>query len=320
MQTPTTTVRLGKIVFRFTLQSKFTIIRGNSGIGKTTLIKMLDNPTTQIISPYTFVALRPQAPKIGWAQYFKASEDESVVFYADEDFPALYTREFQEAMAQAHLKFLIVVRDMLSHVPYTVNDVYTVVSEGREHWLERVYKEQELVNCSKFTTLATEDEKSGYYFFNSFLHNVVALGGKSKVFVDCKMRTHTLYVVDGIGFGAEIGRVHELLQEHYTNALYIIDSFEALVLHSAWIGSDEYPQAFEDNKEEFYTQALKQVMKNNGIVYSKSQPCKCFLLDCCYGTKCKLYHRGNKPKMILGSELYENLCLIGSTDNTREFA
>ena len=131
----------------FDLSHKYTIITGDSGRGKTRLlynfengVSYLDKPSARysatIYSDYQFVVLHSNiklAKKIfDWVQYLKScGEDESIVFCCDEDFVDLYTTEFQNAVIKSRSKFLIVSRDPLNSLPYGVDDVYKIVTEGK---------------------------------------------------------------------------------------------------------------------------------------------------------------------------------------------
>lgn len=142
MQATATTVKLGKVKYSFDIKSKFTIIRGDSGTGKTTLINMLRNRATVISSPFVFMPLVPLLPKHTWDGVFADAADETVVFYADEDFDCLHDIEFQKAMSRSALKFLLVTRNPLASVPYGVSDVYEIVSKGDEHRLALLYPDE----------------------------------------------------------------------------------------------------------------------------------------------------------------------------------
>ena len=127
--------------FEFDLNSKFTVIVGNSGIGKSYLIntisrsgpykKKYDRRYTAVIeSDYDFCILRDEIIDYGycnsWASYFDRSVERPMVFCCDIDFSYLYSQDFQTAAINSPFKFLIVTRHLLSFIPKHLKELVTL--------------------------------------------------------------------------------------------------------------------------------------------------------------------------------------------------
>lgn len=190
----------------------------------------------------------------------------------------------------------------------------------------------------KYKLLKTEDHKSGFKFFSKFLKSVESFNGKGSIHDLIQVDSDTLYCVDGLGFGSEYIRVMESNIISKNNGLWVIPSFEFLLLssdmfsddilpivnkHLRMIGKDplfSIPEIADDfcaNKEHYCESQLSTIMSALLQQYSKENPGKCFLENCCdyinwhthkYEGSCPLYFEGNKFELILGKDLYEILC------------
>ena len=159
--TDTTVIRdiAGKYSYKFDIESKFTIICGNSGTGKTTLCSLLErpvydvscfmrNPRLQatcdyddphafctIYSQYRFITLTTADARnkrfsgLSWADWINSMSDEDTVVCIDEDFTSLYSVEFQKALLKTSAKYLIICRAPLSSIPYGISDVKEIVTD-----------------------------------------------------------------------------------------------------------------------------------------------------------------------------------------------
>ena len=99
--------------------------------------------------------------------------------------------------------------------------------------------------------------------------------------------------------------------------MWIIDSFEGLILNSNWFKRLGYIVDLDQsqpNLEKQTTEILREILEKNRIRYTKSKIPFCFISDCCFdqyhrtpGHKCGLFCPGNKLELILGKELLSKL-------------
>lgn len=326
--------------YSFSINSKYTVVQGKSGTGKTTLIQLLNQHylnrvnrvynTIQISGIYTFIpipndiVLGDISKRLKTIVEYNNVEVEKVVFFADETLGGINSKKLQDAMTETSYHFLIVTRSPLGNVPYGIEDVYEIVTDKRsrrKHTLDRIWKDRS-VEFSKFSILKTEDSTSGYSFFSKYLINVDHCDGKSTVLDDMQNNYGILYVVDGVRFGSEIKAVQEWLENNqFINDILIIPSFEKLLLDCELFTResvqkhlttlDDVPSIC-NNKETFYYLQLRRTMTVLGQKYSKSDIGKCFLSDCCdrlnYHTHkhedpCILYLRGDKFQIVMRKQL-----------------
>lgn len=327
--------------YRINIYSKYTVITGFSGTGKSQLLSAIQNVyrvnsgKRKISESYTLESshqvyivqngLAPQYPNSSadWIRILESVCPTSAIVCVDEDFSYLHTFAFQSAIAQFDALFVIICRDRLKFLPYGVKDIYMLCSDGlgNQHYNKLIYDESvySRFEVDTQTRLCVEDSKSGYKFFSSFLKNVITSKGKKIIPRLIEDYTNTLFCVDGLGFGAEFLEIPGLLDKHRenNNALWIIDSFESLIIDSEWfkrlgISYELKPDA--DNLEKATTDSLYQILAAHKIFYSKGKLPECFIKDCCFKPyanapkfKCGLFYKGNKLELVLGKELLDNL-------------
>lgn len=329
------------VAYNISIYNKYTVITGFSGIGKSQLlIKLRDifkatnnlkvyspiykirssKPVSIIDNSFSQIKLTSQR---SWIEALYWAFKPDTIICIDEDFEDLYTFDFQQAMIEFDALFIIICRDRLRFIPYGIEDIFRLqlAESGDYHFNQNIYN-PELHNVKEFTNysiLCTEDSGSGYKFFGSFLSRVDTSGGKMcipKLIQSCK---NTVFCLDGLGFGNEFVYTLDILERFRTrnNAIWVIDSFESLILNSEWFRSLGYIADLDRSKsnlEKQATEVLRGVLERNHIRYTKSRLPECFVEDCCYKPyanapkfRCGLFCPGNKLELILGKELVAQL-------------
>lgn len=366
------TSKYHRITYKFYIASKYTIIRGLSGTGKTVLLDLIAAANRSVYqyernitidSDFRFVAVPVEYAVYPrdvneWKRLLNTTfesfsqgydiDKTRVVFYSDEENVALEDENFQSAIIELSYNYLFVTRNPLENLLYGLEDVYEIVhvNEYENHavckYLPKGFNEQ-----FSYTKLMTEDSGSGYDFFRTYLNSVKSCYGKGNVCKFIADSKNVLFIVDSLGFGSEIYRCAEECRHHPSNGLWLIKSFEYLLLSSSLFKDrdilylvnryqdrnrrDLYssiPQEadpFCSRKEDFYEQQLRDVMCALGETYSKHKRDlsksefgigKCFLRDCCdyvnehsqtYKEPCELFTKGDKFEIILGRELADKL-------------
>lgn len=156
--------------FKFSLYRNITIVRGDSGTGKTTLFDMVADYTrlksasgVNISSEKNCVAL----VDLDWKNQIGNISD-SIVF-VDEGFADLKTPEFAEVIRETDNYYVFFTRDSLHNLPYSVEEIYEIKTSGKYHTFKKIFKASK-THCFgrsdpiSYDALVTEDSKSGYQF------------------------------------------------------------------------------------------------------------------------------------------------------------
>ena len=129
------------IRFKFVLYRNITIVRGNSGTGKTTLFEMISDYThlkeasgVNISCDKECVAL----VDIDWNNQLNGVSD-SIVFI-DEGAAYLKTKEFAETIKGTDNYYVIFSRESLHELPYSVEEIYEIKTSKKIHLFKRMYQ------------------------------------------------------------------------------------------------------------------------------------------------------------------------------------
>jgi hypothetical protein len=153
-------VKSKKTFFEFEIRRNITVIQGDSATGKTTLLRMM-------------------------YEYLRDN-----VIFIEENNNFVFTEDFAEFVKTSGNYFVIVNRSPLKMLPYSIHEIYEIVTEGRRsgvkesyHELKELYSNYPVAENNDFRNIVTEDSNSGYQFFkNVFCKcNVVSANGNSNV-------------------------------------------------------------------------------------------------------------------------------------------
>ena len=132
-----------RLKYEFDIKRNITIIRGDSATGKTTLIELLEDyradedSAVQISSD---VPCRVFADNSNtWRQALEVIT-QSIVF-VDEDNHFIRTKEFADYLRNSTNYFVLITRDALTELPYSVNEIYGIRTTGRFHFPKQIYHE-----------------------------------------------------------------------------------------------------------------------------------------------------------------------------------
>lgn len=215
--------------FEFTVRRNITIVRGDSGTGKTTLYDMVADYTR--LGDRSGVTVQCERPcvaltDIDWRNQL-AGIAGSIVFI-DEGMEDLPTEDFARAVRDSDNYYVIFTRSELPCLPYSVNEIYRIKTSGKFHSLVPMYKELEGHRYSlsrakanqDFDVLLTEDSKSGLQFFEARfdgekLHCESAQSNTKILDWLCSHDDDPVFVIaDGAAFGPYADRVLKYQKEH----------------------------------------------------------------------------------------------------------
>ena len=293
-----------RLKYDFMIRRNITIIQGNSATGKTTLVDMIreavNNPSgasVDLVCDKKCFVLDGTL----WKEQLTAVSN-SIVFI-DEGNEFIKTIEFSKFIQNTDNYYVIVTRESLPTLPYSVEEIYGIKSSGKYGKLEQKFNEFYRIYGSDIykqsihpDTVLTEDSNSGYQFFKSICDDThikcESLNGKSNIFqyLNSHDNENILVIVDGAAFGSEMHRVTELIRDKKGVAIYLPESFEWLVLLSGIVKNSmlnsilERPADYIESKEyfsweRFFTAILIDMTKDSYLAYTKKKLNSIYLTD-----------------------------------------
>jgi hypothetical protein len=290
--------------YQFEIRRNITIIKGDSATGKTTLVDMVreyyengKQSGIELRCDKTCVVLEGRQ----WKKLLEEIHD-SIVFI-DEGNAFITTDEFSTVLKESDNYYVIVTRESLPNLPYSVEEIYGIKNSGKYGTLQQSYQEfyriyGDVKNNIPFNPdiVIVEDSNAGYEFYESVSENrnweTVSAEGKSNIYKVLKKYDdkNALVIADGAAFGPEIDRVMKKVDASVGKAVFLPESFEWLVLKSEIMQKKdvetilEEPSDFIESQEymsweRFFTELLIEKTKNTYLRYSKS------LLNEAYKTK-----------------------------------
>lgn len=285
-----------KVSFTLELKRNITVIQGNSATGKTTLIGLIrDFEQLGRSSGVTIQCRKPcrVLSNVDWEYRLEAIHD-SIVFL-DEGNEFVRSQAFAEAIRNTDNYYVIINRENLYQLPYSVDSILKLKTTSRKKVTYiRSYPEYEnlsepIEEISRVDEIITEDSNSGYEMFSQIAQDngvsCLSANGKSNVFkcVATHRGDQILVVADGAAFGAEVAKIHLLLERAPGKIkLYLPESFEWLLLKSGILGNQtpheilENPAPHIESKdffswEQYFTALLMELTEGTYLTYHKSR-------------------------------------------------
>lgn len=265
------TIQNKRIRFDFEIRRNITIIRGDSATGKTVLIEMIREYDENGMDSGIQLKCEKKCTVLSgqnWKAQLSVIQD-SIIFI-DEGNSFVVSRAFSEAIQETDNYYVIVAREGLPTLPYSVGEVYGIHKSGKYGSLKQTYSEfyhlygnQEYVSSIIPTQIITEDSNTGFQFFEHICKSkgetCISAGGKSNIFAIAAEagEKETLIIADGAAFGSEMEKMTKLLGINSKLHLYLPESFEWLVLKSGLLEDAdikyilEEPYQYIESSEDF---------------------------------------------------------------------
>lgn len=285
-----------RLKYDFELHRNLTIIQGDSATGKTTMIDMIrefvNNPSG---TPVELVCDKKCFVLEGalWKEQLSGIAD-SIVFI-DEGNEFIKTTEFADEIQKTDNYYVIVTRESLPSLPYSVEEIYGIKTSGKYGTLKQSYHEfYRLYGANTYERninpeiVITEDSNSGYQFFDNVCKEsklgCESMNGKSNVFhyLNKHKDEKILVIADGAAFGSEIHRVLRLMENRRNVVLYLPESFEWMILKAGVLKNSQVeklvndPSEFVESSEyfsweRFFTAVLIEETKDTYLAYAKKK-------------------------------------------------
>ncbi len=303
-------VRNNKLHYEFEIKRNITIIQGDSATGKTTLINMLRQ--AENLGESSGVDVLSNVPcrileGVSWKLILQNTA--GTIFFIDEENAFINTEEFAAEVRGSDNYFVLITRENLYNLPYSVEEIYGLYASGRYQNTKKIYQQMYRIYSDiqklpiKPELFIVEDSNSGYEFFKAVSDErnleCESAGGKSNIFSKIKnvKNREVCVIADGAAIGPEMNGLYEISHKKKNIHLYLPESFEWIVLKSGLIDDREIrkiletPELFIDSKkyfswERFFTNLLIEKTKNSYLQYRKSAINKTYL------------HSKNKEKIL----------------------
>lgn len=209
------------VSFTLELERNITILSGDSATGKTTLIEMLrDFEESGRSSGVTVHCKRPcrVLTNADWEYRLNGIRD-SIVFL-DEGNSFVKSEAFARAIQSSSNYYVIVTRESLYQLPYSVNAILKLKTTGRRgKTYVRAYPQYDhladpVSEISRIQEIVTEDSNVGHEMFDHIAAenhiSCISAQGKSNVFSQLANRTadRVLVIADGAAFGSELEKIY----------------------------------------------------------------------------------------------------------------
>ncbi|MCD8370258.1 MAG: translation initiation factor 2 [Clostridiales bacterium] len=298
-------IQTSRIKYDFMIRRNITVITGNSATGKTTLIEMIaDYQLHGTASGITLECDKHCEVLADTRWELILSDIKDSIVFIDEESSFVKTKRFAELARQSDNYYVIVSRERLAQLPYSVEEIYGIRETGRYSGLRQTYNEMyQLYGNFLHGELAvapelviTEDTNAGYEFFSDICRvnkiECLTAGGKSNV---CEIMLKysgeriTLAIVDGAAFGAEMEKMMSEVNARNNFFLYTPESFEWLILQSSVLNHVpghilNHPEDYIASEnyfswEQFFTHLLTELTRKHAGRYSKKKLNPFYLSD-----------------------------------------
>ena len=168
-------VQNNKLRYEMDIRRNITIIRGDSATGKTQLINLLEQAAVFGESSGVDVVCQRPCRTLGGNDWNLVLQNihEQIIFI-DEENRFVKSQEFAAVVKASDNYFVIVTREDLPNLSYSVDEIYGIHTSGKYHDLKRTYNElYRIYSGTSFLgkvrpeAVVVEDSNSGYEFFKA---------------------------------------------------------------------------------------------------------------------------------------------------------
>lgn len=292
--------------YEFDIKRNITVIKGNSATGKTTLLEMIREYNEEDDSGITVQCDKRCVVLYGKDWEGRLQEIHDAIVFIDESGRFAKSEDFARAIQHTNNYYVIVSREKLSNLPYSVDEIYGIRENGKYVGLKPEYTQNEFYHIYgrkpqilfEPDVIVTEDSNSGYDFFSNVSTGratCVHASGKSNIIKVLQIKAYRdqrmLAIVDGAAFGAEMEEVMQyMLNVNEKVELYAPESFEYLLLQSDIFTSKLIREKLEKTYdyaasetyfswEQFYTALLTEETSGTEMQYKKEKLNPYYLSD-----------------------------------------
>lgn len=261
-----------RLEYNLTFLRNVTIIRGDSGTGKTTLCSIIsEHLRTKKDSAYKIhCTCLYRVLSDDWDDaILQINSYKNHLLFVDEDANFLESLEFAELIMNSSNYFVIITRSTIKNIPYSYKEVYELFSVyvGNTTIVTNTQFYKTINNSITTDCIITEDTKSGYIMMKALCgDNVVDLTendikygvGNNKLLSRCQAlarNNHKVFILaDGAAIGYFIDGLYKEMLSNRNIVLWLPESFEYLLLLSGIVWRRDVPTVLKDPSEQIYSE------------------------------------------------------------------
>lgn len=135
-------IRNNRVQYKFTIRRNITVLREDSATGKTTLINMIADRENN--GEDSGVQLTCDVPCVTLGGHDWESRLEHIsgsIVFIDEGNAFVTSHDFARAVSRSDNYYVIAIRESLSSLPYSVDEIYGIRNDTRQKYqgIRRVY-------------------------------------------------------------------------------------------------------------------------------------------------------------------------------------
>lgn len=293
-------IRFNQLTYILHIRRNITVIKGNSGTGKQTLIEAVEewNNKSSVNDSKADIWISCDRKCIAitdndWHRQIQSLHG-SIIFIDEYNHRWLQSEDFARAIKNSQNYFVLITRDRLKQLQYSVTEIYELVESKHYAHIKGVvnvnqpviYRSRILNELIRPSVVITEDSNQGYELYRELTNKdirVVPAGSKQKIAYNLLRQMHevpdgyVLAIADGAAFGCHYEEVKRLIDIYQRLALYLPEQVEWLILKSGIIPDKsgkiqealDNPQDYIDSKyvswETYFDEYLEEATK--GIKY-----------------------------------------------------
>lgn len=287
-----------RAAYTLELSRKVSVIKGNSGTGKSSMIRLISDYLELGKDSGIKIAVSSSAELMvlsntsDWQNILSAVKN--TILFIDEDVRYIYTKAFQQELWEADCYAVIISRSgRFNGLPFAIGAVYELATresgKGTVTEMYQLYDEKH--EKGDFSLFLTEDSNSGFEMaklaFDTENTKVISAKGNSSVLEalmkEAENQTAVCADVDGAAFGPYIEPLLKYAELRGNTWISAPESFEFILLHidgirkylSADTGELYRTYDFCDSKEyisweRYYEDLLNSICSEHlGFSYSK---------------------------------------------------
>lgn len=295
-------VQNNKVKYEFTIRRNITVIQGDSATGKTTLVDLIREHQLEGDDSGVSLSCRKKCVVLEGADWERnLSLYEDCIVFVDEGNRFIATPDFARSIKTTGNYYVLITREGLENLPYSVEEVYGIHVSGKYAGLRQVYHEfyhiygtsvhgsygpTEGVPVEDVGAVLCEDSNAGFEFFSSIFANKLpceSAEGKSNIYGKLMASdVRTLVIADGAAFGSQMSKMMKVLSIAKKCILFLPESFEYLLLESLFPKNPEVQKVLKNPSESiecreyfswerFFTSLLVRVTDGTYLKYAKGR-------------------------------------------------